>query len=75
MRAYQRKLAGMYTELQEQAQDISNSGICRTKYAIAQEFGVPEYIIDYKFEALDVRNYSVATVELPTFDKVFSRWG
>lgn len=75
MRAYQRKLAGMYTELQEQAQDISNSGICLTKYAIAQEFGVPEYIIDYKFEALDVRKYSVATVELPTFDKVFSRWG
>ena len=74
MRAYQRDLARMYQELQEQAQDIVNSGICLTKYQMAQEFGVPEYIIDYKFEALALRNYDVATVELPSFDRVFSRW-
>ena len=74
MRAYQRELARMYNELQEQAQDIMNSGICLSKYDIAREFGVPEFIIDYKFEALALRKYSVSTVELPTFDKVFSRW-
>lgn len=73
MRAYPRELVKLYTELQEQAQNIMNSGVCLSKYDIACEFGVPEFIIDYKFKALALRNFSVSTVELPTFDKVFSR--
>ena len=74
MKAFQCELGRMYEELQEQANDIMNSGICLSKTDIARELGVPEYIVDYKMEALALRNYNVETVELPTFDKVFSRW-
>ena len=74
MKAYQNELGRLYEELQEQANDIMNSGICLSKADIARELGVPEYIVDYKMEALALRKYDVETVELPTFDKVFSRW-
>ena len=74
MEAYQHDLAGMYTELQEQAQDIANSGICFSIEEIAHEYSVPEYIISLKIKALEIRNYNVSTVELPTFDRVFSKW-
>ena len=47
----------------------------RPSKILHHEFGVPEYIIDYKLEALELRNYSVATVELPPFEKVFRGWG
>lgn len=75
MQTYEERLTGMYRELQEQARDIENTGIHLSKYAIAREFGVPEYIIDYKLEALELRNYSIAAVELPPFEKVFRGWG
>lgn len=74
MAAYQKELARMYTELQEQAQDISNSGCCLSTPEIAREFGVPEFIVDYKYEAMTVRIYNVPSVELPTFDRVFGGW-
>ena len=74
MQTYRQKLAKMFEELQAQAQDISSSGICLTKARMAGEFGVPEYIIDYKLEALSLRSYDVGTVELPSFDKVFREW-
>ena len=74
MIAYKRKLARMYQELQEQANDIANSGYCLTYPEIAKYFGVPEYIIGYKVEALRIRNYDIAPVELPSFGKVFSNW-
>ncbi|MBQ7540932.1 MAG: ImmA/IrrE family metallo-endopeptidase [Clostridia bacterium] len=74
MVAYKDELAAMYEELMEQAADISNSGICLSKSEIAQEFDVPVYIIDYKYEAMAVRNYDVPSVELPKFEKVFSGW-
>ena len=74
MQDFRQKLTAMYGELQKQAQDICNSGVCLAKNAIAREFGVPEFIIDYKLEALLLRNYRITAVELPPFDKVFSRW-
>ncbi len=74
MNAYRRELDRMYRELQEQAQDISNSGCCMTGSQIAREFGVPEYIIDYKYKAMEVRNYDIPKIEMPSFDKVFSQW-
>ena len=74
MMAYRSDLGRMYDELEEQAQDIYNSGCILSKYEIAREYGVPEYIIDLKIEALSYFNYSVATVELPSFSKVFSDW-
>lgn len=60
--------------MQEQAADIFNSGCCLSTPEIAREFGVPEFIVDYKFEAMTVRNYNVPSVELPTFDRVFGGW-
>lgn len=74
MAAYQQELARLYEELQEQAQDISNSGCCLTSFEMAREFNVPEFIVDYKYEAMAVRNYNVPSVELPAFDKVFGGW-
>lgn len=74
MLAYRRELGRMYDELEEQAQDIYHSGCILSKYEIAREYGVPDYIIDLKIEALSYLNYSVATVELPSFDKVFRDW-
>ena len=74
MNAYQQELARMHEELQEQAQDLLNSGRCFSKEEIAREFGVPVMIIDYKYEAMKTRNYNVPSVELPAFDKVFSGW-
>lgn len=74
MMAYQEDLEKMYKELQEQAQDLSNSGICLTKTAMAKELDVPEYIVDYKLEALSIRKYKVPTFELPSFNTVFKRW-
>lgn len=74
MQAYQRDLYAMYKELQEQAADISNTGVCLTRSELAAEFNVPEFIIDYKFEAMSVRKYKVPSVELPTYDKVFGSW-
>ena len=74
MLAYQQELARMYEELQEQARDIANSGLCLTKNEIAREFGVPEYIVDYKFEALELRNFDIPNIELPSFTTVFSNW-
>lgn len=74
MMAYRKELLRMYDELEEQAQDIYNSGCILSKYEIAREYGVPDYIIDLKIEALSYLNYSVATVELPSFDKVFRDW-
>ncbi len=74
MNAYRKELDRMYEELQEQARDIANSGCCLTKNQIAREFGVPVYIIDYKYKAMEVRNYDVPQIEMPSFDKVFSRW-
>ena len=41
---------------------------------MAAEFDVPEFVIDYKYEAMAVRKYHVPRVELPTFDKVFGGW-
>ena len=74
MNAYQQELARMYEELQEQAQDLLNSGRCFSKDEIAREFGMPVMIIDYKYEAMRIRKYNVPSVELPAFDKVFSGW-
>ena len=74
LEAYQQELARMYEELQEQARDIRHGGCCLTKGEMAQEACVPAYIIDFKLEALEVRGYDVSGIELPTFDKVFSRW-
>jgi len=74
MQAYQNKLARMYEELQDQANDIMNSGYCLSRPEMAAEFAVPEYVIDYKYEAMAVRKYNVPRVELPTFDKVFGSW-
>ena len=74
MQDLQESLSILYSELEEQAQDIETCGICLPKSAIAQNFSVPEYIIDYKLEALRIRDYSISTVELPAFDHVFSRW-
>ena len=74
MLAYRHKLGKMYDELEEQAQDLYNSGCYLSKYEISSELGVPEYIVDLKIEALSWLNYNVETVELPTFDKVFSNW-
>ena len=74
MQAYQRDLYAMYKELQEQAADISNTGVCLTRSELAAEFNVPEFIIDYKFEAMSVRKYKVPSVELPPYDKVFGGW-
>ena len=74
MVAYQSDLARMYEQLQEQARDITNSGLCLTTPEIAKEFCVPDYIVDYKYEAMAVRNYDVPSVELPSFDRVFGGW-
>ena len=74
MQAYQRNLYIMYKELQEQAADINNTGICLTRPDLAAEFNVPEFIIDYKFEAMSVRKYKVSSVELPSHHKVFGSW-
>ena len=74
MAAYQQELARMHEELREQAQDLLNSGCCVSKDEIAREFGVPGMIVDYKYEAMRIRNYKVPAVELPAFDKVFSGW-
>lgn len=74
MRDYQERLTEMRGRLEEQARDIASSGICLSKAAIAREFDVPEYIIDYKLRALEVRNYNVPSVELPSFGKVFNAW-
>lgn len=74
MASYRKKLDKMFEELREQAQDIANSGICFTKSEIASHFGVPEYIIDYKFMALDLRGYDVMTIDLPSFSGVFANW-
>ena len=74
MQDYQRKLARMYEELQEQADDIMNCGYCLSRPEMAAEFDVPEFVIDYKYEAMAVRKYHVPRVELPTFDKVFGGW-
>ena len=74
MAAYQKDLGRMYKKLQEQARDITNCGLCLTTPEIAKEFGVPDFIVDYKYEAMAVREYDVPTVELPSFDKVFGGW-
>ena len=74
MAAYQQELARMHEELREQAQDLLNSGCYVSKDVIAREFGVPAMIVDYKYEAMRIRNYKVPSVELPAFDKVFSGW-
>lgn len=74
MRDYQERLTGLRRRLEEQAQDIANSGVCLSKAAIAREFGVPEYIIDYKLRALEIRKYNVPSVELISFGKVFTEW-
>ena len=74
MMAYRNELARMYNELEEQAREIQHSGCCLSRFEMAREFGVPEYIIDFKIEALSYLNYSIATVELPCFDKVFQNW-
>lgn len=74
MLAYRHELGHMYDELEEQAHDLYNSGCYLSKYEISRECGVPEYIVDLKIEALSYLNYSVATVELPAFDKVFRDW-
>ena len=50
------------------------AGKSELAFAIARECGVPEYIVEYKLEALAVRNYGIAVAELPAFDKVLSRW-
>lgn len=74
MRAYQEELSRMYEELQEQAQDISNAGVCLSRDQIAGEFGVPEFIIDYKMRALEIRHYDIPEVELLSFGSVFTDW-
>ena len=74
MEAYQQELSRMYEKLQEQAQDILNSGICFTVGEISRQFGMPEYIISYMLEALRIRGYDVSTVELPNFSDVFHKW-
>ena len=48
--------------------------VCLTRSELADEFNVPEFIIDYKFEAMSVRKYKVPSVELPPYDKVFGGW-
>lgn len=74
MEAYQSELSRMYAELQEQAQDILNAGTCLSVPEIAKAFGVPDCIVNLKYEAMAVRKYKVPSVELPTFDKVFGGW-
>ena len=74
MTAYQRELSRMYAELQEQAQDILNADTCLSVPEIAQAFGVPDTIVNLKYEAIAVRKYKVPSLELPTFDKVFGGW-
>ena len=74
MQDYQEKLARLYEELREQADDIMNAGYCLSRTEMAAALEVPEFVIDYKYEAMAVRNYHVPRVELPTFDKVFGNW-
>ena len=74
MEAYQSELSRMYAELQEEAQDILNSGTCLSVPEIARAFGVPDTIVNLKYEAMAVRKYKVPSLELPTFDKVFRGW-
>ncbi|MBQ1397515.1 MAG: hypothetical protein IIY89_03375, partial [Clostridia bacterium] len=64
----------MYAELQEQAQDILNSGACLSVPEIARALGVPDTIVNLKYEAMAVRKYNVPSLELPAFEKVFSGW-
>ena len=49
---------------------VPNGAVCQ----LLAEFNVPEFIIDYKFEAMSVRKYKVPSVELPPYDKVFGGW-
>ena len=74
MQAYRKELDRMYEELQEQAQDISNSGTCLSSAEIARELNIPEFIVKFKYEAMAVRNYNIPAVELPEFEKVFAGW-
>ena len=74
MEAYQSELSRMYAELQEQAQDILNAGICLSVPEIAHEYGVPEHVVHLKYEAVAIRKYKVPSLELPAFDKVFGGW-
>ena len=74
MTAYQQELSRMYAELQEQAQDILNSGACLSVPEIARALGVPDTIVNLKYEAMAVRKYNVPSLELPAFEKVFSGW-
>ena len=74
MQDYQEKLARLYEELREQADDIMIAGYCLSRPEMAAALEVPEFVIDYKYEAMAVRNYHVPRVELPTFDKVFGNW-
>lgn len=74
MLAYRQKLAKMYDELEEQAQDLYCSGCLLSKSEIGRNFDVPEFVVDLKSEALSHLNYSLPSVELPRFDKVFKDW-
>lgn len=74
MMAHQEELSRMYEQLQEQASDITYSRHCLSRPEMAQELDVPEYVIDYKAEAMYIRNYNIPKMELPSYEKVFKKW-
>ena len=49
-------------------------GTCLSVPEIAKAFGVPDCIVNLKYEAMAVPKYKVPSMELPTFDKVFGGW-
>ena len=73
-REHREELGRMSRSLQEQAQELMNSGACLSKNEIARQEDVPAYVIDLKIAALNIRGYRIGEVELPAYDKVFRCW-
>ncbi len=74
MKSYREELSRLYERLQEQAADLAGSGQILSRPEMARELEVPEYVIDYKTEAMSIRNYNIPRVDLPSYDKVFRKW-